>query len=80
MRHIKVLSADKFSVPDKKNLHYCVLSISSQRNNILILTIAVRNLLFGRSLLYAIVQIPVADSLLKFKIFRSLLHFLFQFL
>ena len=80
MRHIKMLPPDQFSVTHKKDLYHRITFILSERNDILIFTVAVRYLLLLCNALDAVVQIPIADSIFKGKLFRGFLHLLLQIL
>ena len=73
-----MLPADQLSSPDEENLHHGVVLIPRQSDDILILSVAVRDLLLLGYLLHAVVQIPVSDRLLKIQSFRGLLHLLPQ--
>ena len=76
--HDEMLPPDQLAATYKKDLHHRVVFIPRQSDDVLILPVAVRNLLLLGHLLHAVVQIPVTDRILKFQIFRRLLHLLLQ--
>ena len=76
--HDEMLPADQLAAPDEKDLHHRVVFIPRQGDDVLVLSVAVRDLLLLCHLLHAVVQIPIADRILKFQIFRRFLHFLLQ--
>lgn len=78
MGHIKMLPSDQLAVPHKKHLYHRIIIILGKGDNILILTVAVRDFLFLRHLLHTVIQIPESDRFFKIQIFRSLLHLLLQ--
>ena len=75
MSHIKMLPTDKLSSPDKKYLHDRIAAVLIQRNNILVLSVAVGDLLLLGNLFHAVQQISPLCSLFKFKFLRRCLHF-----
>ena len=75
-----MVAADQPPVPDKKDLHDCVLSVHSHGNDILVLHITVGNFLLLGNLLHAVQKLPIFDGLFKLHGVRGRLHLLFQLL
>lgn len=68
MGHIKMLPSDQLAVPHKKHLYHRIIIILGKGDNILILTVAVRDFLFLRHLLHTVIQIPESDRFFKIQI------------
>ena len=52
--YIKVIPSDQFSIPDKKHLYDRIPVVCCKRNNILVLAVIVRDLLFLRDLFHTV--------------------------
>ena len=75
-----MLPADQLAVPHEKDLHHGVRLILGQRQNILVLAVAVRDLLLLRHAFDTVVEIPVPYSLLELQILGRLRHLFLQLL
>ncbi len=80
MGHIEMLPADQLAVPHEKDLHHGVRLILGQRQNILVLAVAVRDLLLLRHALDTVVEIPVPYGILELQILGRLRHLFLQIL
>ena len=80
MCHVVVLPADQLPVPHEKHLNHRLSVILIERDNILVLTNAVRDLLLLGNLFDTVEQIPVDGRRLKVQILRRSLHFCLQLL
>ena len=67
MRHIKMLAPDQLAATHEKHLYHCVASVLVQRNDVLVLPVAVRDFLLLGHLLYAVEQIAVPGGFLEFQ-------------
>lgn len=75
MRHIKMLAPDQLAATHEKHLYHCVASVLVQRDDVLVLPVAVRDFLLLGHLLYAVEQIAVPGSFLEFQGLRRFFHF-----
>ena len=75
-----MISPDQAAATNKKHLNNRILGLRGNCKNISVLSAAVCDFLLLSNLFYASEQFSILYGFLKFQLFRSLLHLLFQIL